>query len=185
MAKTDEALTIGQIAAARGLRNRAAELFTAAAAYGDVESQVTVALRAAAGLIAIRLAAAAKQDAWAIAEPAVTTLRRAEAWAGGTGLVPLAVEAASACDHRQDARASGGRCRTGTSEKGCSRGDRRVLHGARSAGPRRPTPAASISIETARRLWSEIGRPYEIGRSSEHLGAALSAAGDARPPPRG
>jgi DNA-binding CsgD family transcriptional regulator len=178
MARTDEALTIGQVAAARGLRNRAAELFTAAAAYGDVESQVTVALRAAAGLIAIRLAAAAGQDAWAIAEPAVTTLRRAEAWARGTGLVPLAVQAALGCDRRADAVLLVAEVEQGlrdsdapaaTAEFHMARG---LLDGAADAA------AAIKHLETARRLWSDIGRPYEIGRASEQLGAALSAAGD-------
>lgn len=181
MAKTDEALTIGQVAAARGLRNRAAELYTAAAAYGDVESQVTVALRAAAGLIAIRLAASAKQDAWTIAEPAVTTLRRAEAWARGTGLVPLAVEAALACGRREDARLLVADVEQGLREKDApaATAEFHTARGLLAGAAGEADAAASIrDFETARRLWSEIGRPYEIGRAAELLGAALSAAGD-------
>ena len=100
MATTEEALLTGLLAIARGQPGRALELLTAAAAYGETESQVTVALRSAAGLATLRLAVGAPQDAWEIATTALATLRRAGAWARATGLVPVAVEAALACDDR-------------------------------------------------------------------------------------
>ena len=193
MARMDEALTVGQVAAARGLRNRAVELFTSAAAYGDVESQVTGALRAAAGLVAVRLSAvvvsgatrstsaavaAAGHDAWAVAEPAVMTLRWAGAWARGTGLVPVAVEAALACGRREaaerlvadvEAGLRGRDAPAATAEFHAARG---LLLGATD-------PASAIrDFETARSLWSDIGRPYSTARTSEQLGTVLSAARD-------
>ena len=179
MAKTDEALTVGQVAAARGLRARAAELFTAAAAYGEMESQVTAGLRAAAGLIAVRLAADAEQDAWAIAEPAVATLRRAGAWARGSGLVPAAVEAALACGYRDAAERLVADAEDGlrdrdapaaTAELCLARGV--LKHGTGDAA------AAVRDFESARQWWSDIGRPYESAQACERLGVALSASSD-------
>jgi DNA-binding CsgD family transcriptional regulator len=178
MAKTEEALTIGQVAAARGLRNRAAELFTAAAAYGDVESQVTVALRAAAGLVAVRLAAAAAQDAWAIAEPALASLRQAEAWARGAGLVPVAVAAALACGRREAAERLVADVEAGLRGRDAPAATAE-FHTARGCLLGRTDAAASVrDLEAARRLWADIGRPYESARACERLGAALSAAGE-------
>jgi DNA-binding CsgD family transcriptional regulator len=178
MAKTDEALTVGQVAAARGLRTRAAELFTAAAAYGDLESQVTAALRAAAGLTAVRLAASAEQDAWAIAEPAAAMLRRAGAWARSAGLVPVAVQAALACGRREAAERlvadveeglRGRDAPAATAELHTARG---LLNRARDAA------AAVRELDTARQMWSDIGRPYDVARVCEQLGVVLSATGD-------
>jgi DNA-binding CsgD family transcriptional regulator len=178
MAKTDEALTIGRLAAARGLHNRAAELFTAAAAYGEVESQVTVTLRAAAGLIGVRLATAAAQDAWAIAEPAVATLRRAGAWARGTGLVPAAVEAALACRRREAAEALVADAESGLRGRDApaATAEFRVACGLLQSSA--DAAASAECLAAARLLWSDIGRPYDVARVSEQLGVVLSANGD-------
>ncbi|MBS2548100.1 AAA family ATPase [Catenulispora sp. NL8] len=178
MAKTDEALTVGLLAAARGARDRAAELFTAAAAYGELESQVTVELRAAAGLIAVRLAAAAGEDAWAIATPALATLRRAEAWARGTGLVPVAVQAALARGRRDAATQLVADVGAGLQGKDAPAATAE-LHMARGVLLLATDPAASaLEFDTARRLWSDIGRPYDRARVTEQAGTAWSAAGD-------
>jgi DNA-binding CsgD family transcriptional regulator len=180
MAKTDEALTVGQVVAARGLRTRAAELFTAAAAYGEMESQVTAGLRAAAGLCAVRLAGQAGPEAWAVAEPALAAMRRARAWARGTGLVPVAVEAALACGHRDAARLL-----VADVEEGLRGTDAPAataeFHTARGILHRETNPAAAVKdFETARARWSDIGRPYETAHAAELLGAALSASGDGK-----
>ncbi|ACU73571.1 transcriptional regulator, LuxR family [Catenulispora acidiphila DSM 44928] len=179
MAKTDEALTVGQVAAARGLRARAAELFTAAAAYGEMESQVTAGLRAAAGLIAVRLAADAEQDAWAIAEPAVATLRRAGAWARGSGLVPAAVEAALACGYRDAAERLVADAEDGLRDRDAPAATAELCL-ARGLLKRGSDDAAAAvrDFESARQQWSDIGRPYESAQACERLGVALSASGD-------
>ncbi|NUR59445.1 MAG: AAA family ATPase, partial [Catenulispora sp.] len=65
MAPSEHALMAGRVALAKGHRPRALELFTVAADFGAAESQVTTALRAAAGLTALRLDEDAALDAWA------------------------------------------------------------------------------------------------------------------------
>lgn len=176
MGHIERALMTGRVAAARGRSARALELFTTATELARGETQVTNALRSAAGLIALGLAEGAAADAWAVAAPAVAELRRAEAWARGTGLVPLAVEAALACGERD---AAGG-----------------LVEDVEREVPGRDTPAASAELHLARGillgrsrdaaicfaqahgLWVEIGRPYEAAQAAERLGSALVADDD-------
>jgi DNA-binding NarL/FixJ family response regulator len=178
MAGTDEALVVGQLAAARGQFSRALDLFTAAAASGQTESQVTTALRSAAGRAAVRLGQGAVQDAWSIAAPAVAMLRRAGAWARGTGLVPVAVEAALAADERPaaellvaDAERSL-RARdapAATAELAMARG---ILLGVTAPD------AAAEQFDRARVLWTEVGRPYAAAQAGERLAVALAVLGE-------
>jgi DNA-binding CsgD family transcriptional regulator len=137
-----------------------------------------VGLRAAAGLIAVRLAAGSGREAWAIAEPAMAVLRRSGAWARGTGLVPAAVQAALACGHRDAAErlvADAERGLRGTDAPAATA----EFHLARGLQRLAADPVAAVrDLDAARRLWCDIGRPYEVARVGEQLGVALSAAGD-------
>jgi DNA-binding CsgD family transcriptional regulator len=174
MADLEQQLLLGHLAAARGRRARALEHFMAAAGLGMRESQVTSALRAAAGLAALRLAEGAPEDAWAIAAPAVASLRRAAAWARATGLVPVAVEAALACGDRRPAeqladdaeRALRGRDAPGAgAELATARG---LLQ-----QDAEPVVAAEHFAAAAAR-WRDVGRPYETARATERQGCALA-----------
>jgi DNA-binding CsgD family transcriptional regulator len=131
---------------------------------------VTNTLRSAAGLVALRLAEGAAHDAWAIAAPAVATLRRAAAWARASGLVPLAVEAASACGQHDAAQRL-----TEDVERGLTGRDAPAataeLHLARGILLGR-SPAAATCFAQAHELWAEIGRPYEAAQAAERLGSA-------------
>ncbi|MFG2631918.1 ATP-binding protein [Streptomyces sp. NPDC048473] len=174
LADAEQTSLLGELARARGRYTRAVELFKKAAAQGERNSQVNLELRAAAGLAGTRLAQRAPEDAWAIAAPALTVLRRAETWALYSGLVPVAVEAALASGRRQDVeelttdaqRALQGRdAPAATAELHCARG--MLL---RTTEPER---AAEHFAECHRR-WQDIGRPYETARAAEHLGHALA-----------
>ncbi|MEU6239101.1 LuxR family transcriptional regulator, partial [Kitasatospora sp. NPDC047058] len=92
MAGAELALLLGRLAAARGRLADARRHFAAAAPYGDRESQVTAAMRAAAGLAGLQLAEGDSARAAVTLAPAVTALRHARAWARAAELLPVAVE---------------------------------------------------------------------------------------------
>ncbi|WP_371496017.1 AAA family ATPase [Kitasatospora sp. NBC_00374] len=176
MAGAEQALLAGRTGAARGRRARARACFAAAAAYADRESQVTMVLRAAAGLAALRLAEGATEEAVAAVTPAVAALRRAGAWARGAELLPPAVEALLACGDR----AAAGRLAedaaqglTGRDAPAATVG----LHLARGLLLREARPEeAARQFERARAGWAEIGRPYDAALAAEHLARALADA---------
>jgi len=173
MAGVEQALLFGLLAAARGQRTRALEQFTAAAEYGGRESQVTGASRAAAGLVAVRLAQDAPEDAWAIAAPATAVLRRAGAWARATGLVPAAVEAALSCGHRRAAEQLADDAERGLLGRDAP-GATAELRLARGLLLDDGEPAlAAEHFAQAQRSWQEIGRPYEAARAAQCHGRAL------------
>ena len=164
------------LAVARGQLRQAKELFTTIATYAETAPSCSELLWSTAGLAAVRLTEGAPQDAWTIVAPAVAILRRAEAWARGVGLLPVAVEAATACGDRATAEQlvsdaefglRGRDAPAATAELHLATG---ILHGAAD-------PAAAQSFARARRLWSDIGRPYDTARATERLGVALAAAG--------
>ncbi|WP_346148276.1 ATP-binding protein, partial [Kitasatospora cinereorecta] len=103
MAGAERALLLGRLAAARGRLAHAQREFAAATAYGERETQVTVALRAAAGLAALRLAEGDTAQAAATLAPALVALRAADAWARAADLLPVAVETALAAGDRTGA----------------------------------------------------------------------------------
>ncbi|MEY9894831.1 DNA-binding CsgD family transcriptional regulator [Catenulispora sp. MAP5-51] len=178
LVRSDRALTLGQVAAARGQRSRALQLFKDAAVLGETEPQVTVAVRAAAGLARMRLADDEPQDAWAIAAAALETLRSAAAWVRSTGLIPVAVKAALGCGQRcvaEDLVLEGESAIAGAVTPAAVA----ELHIARGTlmGVNDPVSAAQ-SFERARLQFADIGRPYDVALAGEQLGVALAAAGD-------
>lgn len=173
MGHVERGLALGRAAAARGRRARARELFIACAEIAAGESQVTNTLRSYAGLVALRLADQAPRDAWVVATPAVATLRRAAAWARGTGLLPVAVQAAAECGEREAARTLADDAERGmagcdapaaTAELHVARG---ILHGRGKV--------AAKCFEQAYDQWSAIGRPYEAAQAAERSALALIA----------
>ena len=172
MAPSEQALMAGRIALAKGHRPRALELYTVAADFGAAESQVTTALRAAAGLTALRLEECAVTDAWGTAEPAVAVLRRAGAWARGTGLVPVAVRAALAAGRREAAERLVADVAAGLEGRDAPAADAelRLARGHLGTEPK----AAAEQFEQARSLWLEIGRPYDAAQAAECMGTALA-----------
>ncbi|MFD4320830.1 ATP-binding protein [Streptomyces sp. NPDC058548] len=166
----ERALLLGGLAAARGQRSRALEHFTTAAAYGEGHSEVSVALRAATGLVHLRLALGSAEEAAATAAPAVALLRETRAWPRNAGLLSATVEAALATGDR-----GGAERLVQDAEHGLSGRDTSAacaeLHLARGLllGPGAPAEAAE-RFGRARRAWQEIGRPYEAARAAERLG---------------
>ncbi|MEV6208234.1 AAA family ATPase [Kitasatospora sp. NPDC051914] len=174
MAGVEQALLIGHLATARGRRTRASEHLTAAAEMGARESQVTSALRAAAGLAGLRLAEGAAEDAWAIAAPAVARLRRAAAWARATGLVPVAVEAALARGDRRAAEQLVDDVEHGLVGRDAP-GASAELESVRGLLLQEAEPeAAAECFARARDRWRDIGRPYETAGAAARRGRALA-----------
>ena len=185
MAGIEQAMLLGLLAAARGQRSRAREQFNAAAAYGGAGVPGDGRAGGRGRLTAVRLDQGASQDAWATAEPAVAMLRRAGAWARGTGLLPVAVEAALACGHRQQAERLADDAEHGLRGRDAPGGERPncgwraaglLLQDAEPAGP----PCGVR--RRARGAWQDIGRPYDTARAAE---LARTGAGRHRPAGRG
>lgn len=171
--KIDQAVFLGQLAAARGHRAQALEHFTTVAQEGE-RNVVTSALRAAAGQSTVYLAQGSPAEAWTTAEHALDLLRRSEVWLKATGIVSAAVEAALACGDR------------GLAERIADEAERGI------AG--RDGPAASAELAVARGLlchetdpamaaghfaeaearWRAIGRPYETAQAAERRALALA-----------
>ncbi|MEV0534546.1 AAA family ATPase [Kitasatospora sp. NPDC050463] len=180
MAGAERSLLFGRLAAARGRLALAREEFEIAGRYGQRESQVTAALRAAAGLAGLQLLEGDAVAAAATVGPALTTARQADAWARTAELLPVAVEALLA---------TGGHALAGA-----------VTEEAAVALTGRDAPAVSAALDLARGLlltaagepgagqaftrardqWHDIGRPYEAARADERIAAALAPHDRAR-----
>ncbi|MDQ0934215.1 helix-turn-helix transcriptional regulator [Streptomyces turgidiscabies] len=170
----DQLLYQGYRALAEGRHTGALDHLVAAAEYGGTSADVVTGI--AAALTAARLAQRDPRAAWETAEPALSTLRALGSWTRSFGLLPVAVEAASACGHRTAAE--------------------RLVSEAESGVRGRDAPAALAELELARglllratepvgaaghfaeaqRRWREIGRPYEVAKAAERRGDALMGA---------
>jgi DNA-binding CsgD family transcriptional regulator len=172
----EQALVFGLLATARGQRARAQEQFATAVECGTHGSQVTVALRAAAGLAELRLLQHAPDDAWAVAAPAVDMLRQAAAWARATGLLPVAVEAALGSGERCAAEqlAADAERELANRDSPGSRAELAYAQGLLAlAAERLGTARAVDCFQRSHRAWREIGRPYDAARAAERSGQAL------------
>ncbi|MFE7526463.1 ATP-binding protein, partial [Kitasatospora sp. NPDC057542] len=170
MAGVEQALLLGRLAAARGRLAVARAHFAEAGPYGERESQVTGALRAAAGLAALQLAEGDVARAAATLAPALAALRAADAWPRAAELLPVAVEVLLAAGDRAGAAELVGQA------------------GAHLEGRDAPAPGAALAFargllladgdpagacaEFVRSggLWQRIGRPYEAARAEERAG---------------
>ncbi|MFI8823575.1 ATP-binding protein [Streptomyces sp. NPDC053431] len=172
----ERVLSLGTMAFARGQRGLALEHFERAMKYGVRQIAVSTELRATAGLMSVRLAQGAEQEAWAAAEPALAVLRGAQSWTKATGLVPVAVEAALACGDRPSARKLVEEVRRGVEGLDAPAAEAEV-HVARGLLGLDGDPArAGEEFGAARRGWLDIGRPYEAARAAERQGHALATA---------
>ncbi|MFJ8436681.1 AAA family ATPase [Kitasatospora sp. NPDC094019] len=180
MAGAERSLLFGRLAAGRGRLALAREEFEIAARFGQRESQVTVALRAAAGLGGLQLLEGDTAGAAGTVGPALATARQADAWARTADLLPVAVEALLA---------TGGRAEAGevTGEATESLADRdapAVTAALHLAGglllDADGDPAAAEAFTRARDHWQDIGRPYEAARADERIAAALAGSDRAR-----
>ncbi|GAA2741111.1 ATP-binding protein [Kitasatospora cinereorecta] len=170
LVNVERALILGGLAAARGQNSQAVEHFGAAAAYGDIHSEVSVALRAAAGLVGLRLAQGSPEEAAATALPAVALLRETRAWPRNAGVVAAAVEAALAVGNRGDAERLADDAERELSGRQTPAADAGV-HLARGLLLHDTAPAeAADRFAQARLTWQEIGRPYDAARAAERLG---------------
>ncbi|MDY0815876.1 AAA family ATPase [Kitasatospora purpeofusca] len=180
MAGAERSLLFGRLSAGRGRLALAREEFEIAARFGQRESQVTVALRAAAGLGGLQLLEGDTAGAAGTVGPALATARQADAWARTAELLPVAVEALLA---------TGGRAEAGevTEEATESLTDRdapavtAALHLARGLLlDADGDPEAAEAFTRARDHWQDIGRPYEAARADERIAAVLAARDRAR-----
>ncbi|MFE7564875.1 AAA family ATPase, partial [Kitasatospora sp. NPDC057500] len=145
MAGAERSLLFGRLAAGRGRLALAREEFEVAARYGQRESQVTVALRAAAGLGSLQLLEGDTVGAVATACRALATTRQAGAWPRTAELLPLAVEALLATGGRAEACA--------------------VVAEAAEALADRGAPAVSAALDLARGLLSAADGGADTGRA--------------------
>lgn len=176
MAGAERALLLGRLAAARGRLSTARQEFAEAARYGERESQVTCALRAAAGTGALQLADEDAAQALATLAPAVAALRRAEAWARSAELLPVAVEGFLAAGDRQAAAVLVDEAAVNLRERDAPAA-LAALAQARGLLLADTDPAAANRAFTeARDRWQEIGRPYEAARAEERAGSACADA---------
>ncbi|MFH0518523.1 ATP-binding protein [Streptomyces sp. M41] len=170
---TLEAYVSGSIMAARGRLAQAWEQFASVNSAFNKGNEVLWLYLGAAGGARVRMAQGDPRAAWATVVPALDVLRRGGRWTWGTGLVPVAVEAALATGLRAEAEVL-----TAEVERGI-------------AG--RDTPAASAELQICRGLlafdvepsrareqyglaraaWERIGRPYLMTRAAERAAGAL------------
>ncbi|MFB8202473.1 ATP-binding protein [Kitasatospora purpeofusca] len=180
MAGAERSLLFGRLAAGRGRLALAREEFEIAARFGQRESQVTVALRAAAGLGGLQLLEGDIAGAAGTVGPALATARQADAWARTAELLPVAVEALLATGGRAEA----GEVTEEATESLTDRGAPAVtasLHLARGLLlDADGDPEAAEAFTRARDHWQDIGRPYEAARADERIAAALAASDRAR-----
>ncbi|MGW4898656.1 LuxR C-terminal-related transcriptional regulator, partial [Kitasatospora sp. NPDC004240] len=176
MAGAEQALLLGRLAAARGQLTAARRHFTEAGPYGERESQVTAALRAAAGLAALQLADGHAEQAAATLEPALTDLRRAGAWARSAELLPVAVETLLATGGRPAATALAGEAATALAGRDAPAAHAALAYadGLLLADASPGTEDAARAFTRSRDLWQGIGRPYEAARAEERAGTALA-----------
>ncbi|MEU5041817.1 ATP-binding protein [Streptomyces griseorubiginosus] len=172
----DRALCQGHLALAQGRRSLAHDHFATAVAAASGTSEVDVSIRIAAARAAVRLADGDPHAAWAIAEPALSTLRGLRSWTRTMDLLPVAAEAAPACGHHALVE--------------------RLVAEAESDLRDRDAPAASAELALVRGVllratepvraaehfaeaqhrWQDIGRPYEVARAAERRGEALTCS---------
>ncbi|MFJ1707649.1 LuxR C-terminal-related transcriptional regulator [Kitasatospora sp. NPDC088346] len=171
----ERTLLLGALSAAQGRGGRAFEHFRAAAAYGERHSEVSVALRAAAGPVGLWLAGERAEEAAATAAPAVALLRGTRAWPRSAGLLPAVVEAALAVGDRNAAERLADEAERGLSGRETPAADAELLL-ARGLLLRHTAPAeAAERFARAHRGWREIGRPYEAARAAERMGRLAAA----------
>ncbi|GAA2086849.1 LuxR family transcriptional regulator [Kitasatospora saccharophila] len=174
MARVERAMLFGRLAASRGRLAVARAEFESAARYGERESQVTAAIRAAAGLGAVELLERGAEAAAVVLGPAVAILRQAGAWARGGELLPIAVEVARGVGDEGAARhltEEAAEALGGADAPAAHAG----LHQARGVLLEGTDPGGAIeSFHRARDAWREIGRPYEAAKAEERLARALA-----------
>ncbi|WP_285735752.1 helix-turn-helix transcriptional regulator [Kitasatospora phosalacinea] len=174
MARVERAMLFGRMAASRGRLAVARAEFESAARYGERESQVTAAIRVAAGLGAVELVEHGAEAAAAVLGPAVAILRQAGAWARGGELLPIAVEVARGVGDEGAARhlaEEAAEALDGVDAPAAHAG----LHQARGVLLEGTDPGGAIeSYHRARDAWRDIGRPYEAAKAEERLARALA-----------
>ncbi|MFJ1793288.1 helix-turn-helix transcriptional regulator [Kitasatospora griseola] len=177
MAGAERAMLLGRLAAARGRLSVARAEFTSAARYGERESQVTAAIRAAAGLGALELAERGGAEAAVVVAPAVAIMRQAGAWARSAELLPLAVETARAVGDIDAARhltEEAAEALVGidapAAHAGLELARGYLLDGLGDA----VDDGAAGAFRRARDAWRAIGRPYEAARAEERLARVLA-----------
>ncbi|WP_211231804.1 ATP-binding protein [Amycolatopsis balhimycina] len=171
-ADLDRALYRGHLALAQGKHSQALEHF-AAAGRGRETSEADVSMSIAAGLTAVRLAQNDPRAAWASAEPAVTMLRRLGSWTRTTGLVPVAVEAALAGGHREEAERLVADAARGVRDRDAPAATAELELAAGLLARDSAPATAAEHFATARAAWQDIGRPYHAAQAAEQLANAL------------
>ncbi|MFD6081662.1 ATP-binding protein [Streptomyces hydrogenans] len=176
-ARGEAAAVLGALDLAHGRYGRAATRFEQAAL---VARQVTMSLasRAAAGTIMVRLAQGRPDEAWEAVSAALAALRRAETWSRATGLFPAAVTAALAAGEPRAAEELAGEAAAGLEGRSspAASAELCVARG-RLAEEREPDRAAAL-FEQAYRLWRDIGRPYPAGQAAELWARVLARQGE-------
>ncbi|MFF7249903.1 ATP-binding protein [Embleya sp. NPDC008237] len=178
MGAEEQHMAGGLLAAARGEWDRALSHYEAVAVALETEFVTTPGLRATAGIITVRLAQNLPRQAWSIARPALEELRRTRAWPRSTGLVATAVEAASACGDHDAAQRLADDAERGLRDRDAPAAVAELNLAQGLLLRDTDGDAAATRFETARRMWDDIGRPYNSAGATERLAAVLAASGD-------
>jgi ATP/maltotriose-dependent transcriptional regulator MalT len=171
-----EALLVGgSLAAARGQWATALDRLGQAADIGQRSLFMPWEFRAVACIAEVQLARGKPQDAWATVAPAVETLRRTQVWPRSVGLVPVAVQAALACGHREAAGdlakqfehgLQGVEAPAATADLHTALGRIRLDDG--------DTTGAAEHFARAAAIFRAIGRPYHAARATELAARAMA-----------
>ncbi|MFI9100920.1 ATP-binding protein [Streptomyces fildesensis] len=168
-----EALMPATIAAARGERPRAIELYERVLRPSGAKPDHIYVAYAAAGVGRIRLAQDDPSAAWSVALPSLEALRRNHGWVWAVGLVPMAVEAAVALGSAETAAALVEEVENGIADRDSPAAVAEV-HTARGHLLKDRDPLLAFErFDRARVLWRDMGRPYEMGLATENAARML------------
>ncbi|MGW7052490.1 helix-turn-helix transcriptional regulator [Streptomyces sp. NPDC054887] len=177
--RTFRALMLGHLAAARGQWATALQHFAVVGAAAERDAQVIVSIMAAVGVGLVKLAQGEAEAAWSTLTPAAESFRASDAWQGSTSLLPLYVQTAMACGHRDAAEQIVAEAEAAQQERTanhrCGPVADAELHIAHGLLLRETHPEAAVGhFEQARSLWHTIGRPYPQAQAAEAHACALA-----------
>ncbi|MFC9326991.1 ATP-binding protein [Kitasatospora sp. NPDC057015] len=175
----EAALTLGQLAAARGQWRSALDQLDQVAGVIDRSDESEWISRSAMIAARVNLAREQPRAAWDAVAPALAFLRLTTLDAQGWGLLPVAVQAALVCGHQDTARELAAAAEQVVGVRGkdmpAVEAEFRLAHGLLllDAGD---FDAAADEFDRVRLLYDVIGRPYDAAQATELLATTRTDA---------